>query len=340
MTGETASFTGNPNRTAYSILGLQSTCTQDDISRAYKVAAAQAHPDRPNGDQQRFTAVSEAHEMLSNPLSRALYDLEAGIVPDNEANRLRIHRLRRTQAMQQFKLMFNKVHIICEREQSRNGLLIVSAKYGDLDAALSEDRVLDVTMQLQSFVEDSLLILRGNESKSWLEGFYDPTQGGINRLHVVYKLGGELHQVDVDEWEELVIPQQSHLMNAKQRKAFEQQFSLSSERLNEQAIKRRRRYIAFASLTVGALGAYAFYRHRKYPNSTLLPGFGGIRAANNQIASIFTQWIEFLAQYSRNIFGSSQPSQPSIKPPQTQLGTGLVKTNSAQFTNDVRLPAK
>jgi len=355
--GPSINVTASPfdTRTAYSTLGLHPGCSHDEISRAYKLLASHYHPDRPKGDAILFSQLSSAYDCLSSPVTRAIYDIESGIVEDNESNHNKIHRLRRQEALASLKLMFNKVHNITQREQSRNGLLIVSGKYGDLNSDNGDDRVLDVTMQLQSMVNESLLIIRDGSSKSWLEGFYDPTQGEENFLYCVYKLGGKLHSVTVNDWEELVIPQQSHLMNDKQCKTWEKQFALHSDRLNDIAIKRRRRYLALAGLTCVGIGAFVYYKHRqsqsqaasnknndsKNSSITLIPGIGGLASGSKQLASIINEWVEFLSNYTKTTlqsFYSNQTNSNAANVPAIQLGSKLVKSNSALWTNDISLP--
>lgn len=66
----------------YSILGVPSTASTDDIRQAYGQAALQCHPDKRHGKNdhdridchEQFTKLSSAYELLSNPQQRHLYD--------------------------------------------------------------------------------------------------------------------------------------------------------------------------------------------------------------------------------------------------------------------------
>lgn len=61
----------------YQELGVKKSASVDEIKRAYRKLAAQWHPDRNPGDQKaeaRFKAVNRAHQVLSDPAKRKLYD--------------------------------------------------------------------------------------------------------------------------------------------------------------------------------------------------------------------------------------------------------------------------
>jgi curved DNA-binding protein len=58
----------------YSILGVPRTATQDEIKKAYRKLAMANHPDRPDGDEEKFKQINEAHDVLSDPQKRSNYD--------------------------------------------------------------------------------------------------------------------------------------------------------------------------------------------------------------------------------------------------------------------------
>lgn len=61
----------------YKILGVDKTATQDDIKKAFRKLARQYHPDlNPNDPnaKERFQAINEANEVLSDPEKRNKYD--------------------------------------------------------------------------------------------------------------------------------------------------------------------------------------------------------------------------------------------------------------------------
>ena len=61
----------------YKVLGVDKNATQDDIKKAYRKLARKYHPDlNPNDPaaQERFQAINEANEVLSDPEKRKKYD--------------------------------------------------------------------------------------------------------------------------------------------------------------------------------------------------------------------------------------------------------------------------
>lgn len=57
----------------YEILGLSPRATPAEIKSAYRQSARETHPDLA-GDADRFRALSEAYQVLSDPEQRAQYD--------------------------------------------------------------------------------------------------------------------------------------------------------------------------------------------------------------------------------------------------------------------------
>jgi len=61
----------------YEVLGVPSTATEKDLTRAYRKLAKQYHPDANPGDaaaEERFKEVQGAYDVLSDPEKRKQYD--------------------------------------------------------------------------------------------------------------------------------------------------------------------------------------------------------------------------------------------------------------------------
>jgi curved DNA-binding protein len=61
----------------YKILGVSKTATPEEIKKAFRALAVKYHPDKTKGDkaaEEKFKAVSEANEVLSDPEKRKKYD--------------------------------------------------------------------------------------------------------------------------------------------------------------------------------------------------------------------------------------------------------------------------
>ncbi len=61
----------------YSLLGIESNATKADIKKSYRLLATKFHPDKNNAPNsaEKFIAITEAYDVLSNKKSRARYDL-------------------------------------------------------------------------------------------------------------------------------------------------------------------------------------------------------------------------------------------------------------------------
>lgn len=61
-------------KTLYEILGLKRDATKEEIDAAKKLKAKELHPDKQGGDEEEFTAMMNAHKLLSDDNARDRYD--------------------------------------------------------------------------------------------------------------------------------------------------------------------------------------------------------------------------------------------------------------------------
>ena len=69
----------------YEILGVKKSASTEDIRKAFRKLARKYHPDVNPGDksaEEKFKAISEANEVLSDPKKRKIYD-QVGFYSDN-----------------------------------------------------------------------------------------------------------------------------------------------------------------------------------------------------------------------------------------------------------------
>ena len=55
------------------MLGVEPNASTDEIKKAFKKLAVKYHPDR-GGDPDKFKEINAAHEVLSDPEKRQIYD--------------------------------------------------------------------------------------------------------------------------------------------------------------------------------------------------------------------------------------------------------------------------
>jgi molecular chaperone DnaJ len=84
-------------RDLYEVLGVSRTATAEDIKKAYRKLARKYHPDVNPGKkeaEERFKEISLAHDVLSDPEKRKLYDEfgEEGLQPGFNPERMRAYK--------------------------------------------------------------------------------------------------------------------------------------------------------------------------------------------------------------------------------------------------------
>ena len=58
----------------YQILGVEKGASKDEIKKAFRKKAAQYHPDKKTGDEDKYKEVTEAYSVLGDEKKKAQYD--------------------------------------------------------------------------------------------------------------------------------------------------------------------------------------------------------------------------------------------------------------------------
>src|SRR5581483_3670022 len=78
-------FMATQTKDYYGTLGVKKSASQDEIRKAFRKLARKYHPDVNPGDktaEEKFKAISEANDVLSDPKKRKIYD-QLGFYSDN-----------------------------------------------------------------------------------------------------------------------------------------------------------------------------------------------------------------------------------------------------------------
>lgn len=241
------------NHTYYDVLGLPRTCSEEEMRKTYLDIVRTLHPDksrRSASGTDRFHEVQAAWRCLSDPTRRLMYDLRtfgdssssgaSGASPA-EMGEVLMRRLKEQAALD---LRNSEVELqrILQREQKRHGILIKQALYGNLQLrkellpeVLKGQRPIrieditgpwiDVTSAVQCLVEHCRIRLYGSSkfSKADLPGFYNPmplSEQVELSLYVLYSFKDALHEVTVEDSEDLQLPWKRHWVKDQPRGPF------------------------------------------------------------------------------------------------------------------------
>ena len=67
----------------YNLLGVKGDAAQEEIKQAFRKLAHQFHPDKTNGDAEKFKEINEAYQVLSDPEKRKRYDQSGSAAFEN-----------------------------------------------------------------------------------------------------------------------------------------------------------------------------------------------------------------------------------------------------------------
>lgn len=62
----------------YAVLGVERSASDEEIRRAWKRGAQEAHPDREGGSAEKMSQINEAYQILCDPARRAQFDAGNG----------------------------------------------------------------------------------------------------------------------------------------------------------------------------------------------------------------------------------------------------------------------
>ncbi|KAK2157929.1 hypothetical protein LSH36_181g03013 [Paralvinella palmiformis] len=128
-----------------------------------------------------------------------------------EANATRLITKQR-EAESAVELMKQTVDRIRESEERKGGLIIKKALYGKLEGeSLTTTDYLTVTLQVQSLVNDSRLLIPEGTHMSELPGFYDPCIGEAKELSITYEFRRRLHICLFKDGDRVLLPNRDHL---------------------------------------------------------------------------------------------------------------------------------
>ncbi|KAF9586556.1 hypothetical protein BGW38_002313 [Lunasporangiospora selenospora] len=99
-----------------------------------------------------------------------------------------------------------------KKEVEKDGLVIVEAIYGNLNADPELGLTVDVTIAIQALVNNSQLTMPGGHSKTHILGFYDPCLGEKKHLRIRYEFQRRLHEIVIADMAALAAPVRSHLL--------------------------------------------------------------------------------------------------------------------------------
>jgi DnaJ-class molecular chaperone len=71
-------------RSYYDVLGVDKTASTEDIKRRFHILSLMLHPDKTNGvTKEQFQLIQEAWEVLKDPQKRCKYDMNLGMLSEN-----------------------------------------------------------------------------------------------------------------------------------------------------------------------------------------------------------------------------------------------------------------
>ncbi|GMH99591.1 hypothetical protein TrLO_g13896 [Triparma laevis f. longispina] len=124
-------FVSANSKSLYEVLELKPDAAASDIKKAYRNLALKHHPDRNNGSKEsteKFAAIAEAYETLSDPQSRREYDLERKSTSRNNQRQRSRTRRSNTDAYTMFDDLFTNDPFFAEAFKEMDDLFTKTFK--------------------------------------------------------------------------------------------------------------------------------------------------------------------------------------------------------------------
>lgn len=124
-------FVSANSKSLYEVLELKPDAAASDIKKAYRNLALKHHPDRNNGSKEsteKFAAIAEAYETLSDPQSRREYDLERKSTSRNNQRQRPRTRRSNTDAYTMFDDLFTNDPFFAEAFKEMDDLFTKTFK--------------------------------------------------------------------------------------------------------------------------------------------------------------------------------------------------------------------
>jgi hypothetical protein len=106
--------------TPYKTLGVKKTADKEEIRTAFKKLAKKHHPDVAGGENETFSKIKAAYDLLMDDKARMLYD-EFGVIPGDDVSQLRLQAMQNLTAL--FMQLLTQIDVSDLKEKDVIGLL-------------------------------------------------------------------------------------------------------------------------------------------------------------------------------------------------------------------------
>lgn len=277
------------------------------IERAHRACQHKLHPDKIKSNtttDQLLKQINTAASILKDDVLRHEYNWSMNLIPHNTANRIlltQLHNRRADIQLINYESIFDQVR---RREIECNGLVILDARYGDIDYisdllycmidsgneygtvtkpyGIPRAPYRDVTVPVQCMVQSSYLVIPAR-SKLELEGFAEPIDGNdieynmqyrngespVLGLWILYQYNGSIYCCAVEDNADVGLPSDEHKLYYNNIAIQQWKIIQSSQSRVEikKSIQRKRitTLLAGATLSLVSYFIYNKWQRSKHP---------------------------------------------------------------------------